>query len=281
MPGRTAPGSRSSARMSAIVWRSGRGLSPAASAAAGLALLMFAPSASPSAHSGRAAPSTPCSSRNSLPTHVSSRARRRYLGRDRLEHLAEAERGRRAHCVERPGDRPLQQGDDERGLVARVDELDRVVRRARRQHRASPGQPVNPPGEPVAVVVRPDHVRRPDDRGVRSEQLGAHLLAGHFQAAVVLVGDLRRFGVVEVGQWRALVVVRRHRRTVGRNAGDEDVRAALPAQRRRQRAHLAREIRAHVDRRVPAAVGEADMSSSRSPMRWVACGNRSVPVLPR
>ena len=58
--------------MSATVSRSGRGASPAANAAAGLAMLMFAASLSPSAHSGSAAPSTPCSTRKSLAVQTSS-----------------------------------------------------------------------------------------------------------------------------------------------------------------------------------------------------------------
>ena len=110
-------------------------------------------------------------------------------------------------------------GDGERGLVPRVDELDRIGRVAGRQHAPAAGQPLHPPGETVAVVIRADHVGWPDDRGVRPEQLGAHLLAGHLEPAVVLVGDLRR---IEITDRRLVPRSRhsagRHRRAVRRDA---------------------------------------------------------------
>jgi hypothetical protein len=104
--------------------------------------------------------------------------------------------------------------------------------------------------------VRADHVGRPDDRRLRSEQLGRGLLAGNLQTAVILWRYLGRVRVGAVGQRCVLVITGLQRRLVRRHAGNVDVPPAAPVEGAGKAADLAREEGADVDRRVEGAAGQ-------------------------
>ena len=130
--------------------------------------------------------------------------------------------------------RSRDQGDDPAAHVPGVHDLYRPVHGSWREDVAAARDPFDPPGEAEGVVVWPDDVGWPDDRGpVGAEQLGREALPGNLEAAVGLVGDLLGGRIRELGERRVLVEPGRDRGLVRRRGRDVDVVSAAPAERLR------------------------------------------------
>jgi hypothetical protein len=69
------------------------------------------------------------------------------------------------------GEIPFDGIDGERGKIARVDHLEGILRRARRDELAAARGARRPPGEAIGIVVGADDEARPDDGGASGHGL--------------------------------------------------------------------------------------------------------------